>query len=75
MKISAQLAIWMSAGFALLCLGFALTGFAALPAITDEAEREVSFGYACFWAFLAGIGTVFGILSWMITKGKLGDLD
>jgi hypothetical protein len=43
--------------------------------MVDEAERELSRGYAWFWVFLAAIGLGFGILSWMIKEGKLGDPD
>ena len=63
----------MCAVFALFCFGYALTGFSALGTLTDEAEREASRGYVYFWMFLATVATVFGVLSWMITKGKFGD--
>jgi hypothetical protein len=73
MKVTAQAAMWMCGAFALLCLGFALTGFFAVTSMTDAAEREASLGYAGFWTFLAVIAVVFGVLSWMIKEGKLGD--
>ena len=63
----------MCAIFALVCLGFVLSGFFGLDAVTDEAEREASRGYMGFWLFLSAVATVFGVLSWMISKGKLGD--
>ena len=75
MNISAQLAIWLCAAFALVCGGFAYNGFAALGTLTDQAERDMSFGYACFWTFLALIGVGFGVLSWMIKEGKLGSAE
>jgi sensor domain CHASE-containing protein len=75
MKISAAIAVWMCAIFALVCLGFALTGFTALPDLVDEAERESSWGYVGFWTFLAVVAMVFGVLSWMISKGKFGDVE
>ena len=75
MKISAVMAMWMCAVFGLVCFGFAFNGFSALPSITDAAERDLTLGYAWFWAFLGGVAAVFGVLSWMIKEGKLGDPD
>lgn len=75
MKISAKIAIWLCAAFALLCAGFAFTGFSSLATIVDEAERDLSFGYAWFWTFLSAIGVGFGILSWLIKEGKLGEVE
>jgi hypothetical protein len=75
MKVTAQVAMWGCAVFALLCFGVALNGFSAVSSITDAAERDLSLGYAWFWIFLATVATVFGILSWMIKEGKLGDAE
>jgi hypothetical protein len=75
MKISAIAAMWLCAVFALACWGFAFTGFSALQAQTDAAERELSLGYAWFWTFLGAVAAVFGVLSWMIKKGKFGAVD
>jgi hypothetical protein len=75
MKISAAIAMWLCAAFALVCFGFAYSGFSALEAMADEAERELSRGYAWFWVFLSVVGIAFGILSWLIKEGKLGDPD
>jgi len=74
-KISAGIAVWLCAVFALFCLGYAFTGFSALDTLADEAEREASRGYVYYWLFLAAVATVFGILSWKISKGKFGDPD
>ena len=65
----------MCAAFGLVCLGFALKGFAGLADAADAAERDLIAGYAAFWAFLAAIALVFGVLSWMIKEGKLGKPD
>ena len=73
MKISAGIAVWLCVAFALVCFGFAFSGFSALETLTDEAERELSRGYAWFWMFLCAVALVFGVLSWMIKEGKLGD--
>jgi hypothetical protein len=75
MKISAVMAMWMCAVFGLVCFGFAFNGFSALSSITDAEERELTLGYASFWAFLGSVALAFGILSWMIKEGKLGDAD
>jgi hypothetical protein len=75
MKISAKIAIWLCSAFALLCAGFAFTGFSTLATITDQAERDISLGYSWFWTFLGAIGVGFGILSWLIKEGKFGDIE
>ena len=67
--------MWMCAIFALVCSGVAVSGFSAVSSMTDAAERDASLGYAWFWAFLAAVAIAFGILSWMIKEGKLGDPD
>ena len=73
MKVSAGLAMWMCAVFALVCFGFAFSGFSALETLADEAQREISRGYAWFWMFLSIVAMTFGVLSWMIKQGKFGD--
>jgi len=73
MKISAAVAMWLCAAFALLCFSVALTAFAGLQTLTDPSEREISMGYGWFWAFLGAVATVFGILSWMMKTGRLGE--
>ena len=75
MKITAQAALWGCVVFGLVCVGFSLTGFMSLSTIADEADREASLGYAWFWAFLALIAVVFGILSWFIKEGKFGQVE
>jgi hypothetical protein len=52
-----------------------MTGFLALDALPTDAERELSRGYAWFWMFLALVAVIFGALSWMIKKGKLGQME
>jgi len=75
MRISATVAMWLCAAFALVCLGFVYSGFSALATITDSAERELSVGYAWFWTFLFCIAALFGVLSWLIKAGKLGNSE
>ena len=66
MKISANLATILAAVFAFVCLGFVVTGFTSLDGITDPVQLANAKGYAWFWAFLAGVGVMFGVLSWWI---------
>ncbi len=75
MKISAQLAMWLCAAFALICLGAAITAFTGATSLPEGTERSDSFGYAAFYGFLALVAAVFGVLSWMIAKGKLGPVE
>lgn len=75
MKISAQVAVWLCAAFALVCLGFAYNGFTGLHADMDDATREATMGYAWFWTFLGTVAVVFGVLSWLIKEGKLGQVE
>jgi hypothetical protein len=75
MRISAQLAVWLCAAFALVCLGFALQGFLALPTTTDPQERDLVSGYAWYWMFLGVVATVFGVLSWLVKQGKFGEVQ
>jgi heme/copper-type cytochrome/quinol oxidase subunit 2 len=75
MRISAQVAVWLCAAFALGCLGFVLQGFLALPTTMDAQERDLISGYAWYWTFLGVVALVFGMLSWLITRGKFGEVQ
>jgi sensor domain CHASE-containing protein len=75
MKVTARIAVWLCAIFALICCAFAFSGFSALGGLATEAERELSRGYAWFWMFLAAIALVFGVLSWMAKQGRFGRLE
>lgn len=70
-KISAKLAMIISAIFAIACFGVAITGFTSSADIADPALRADGWGYAWFWAFLGMIGIVFGALSyWMVRTSR-----
>ena len=69
------MAMWMCVVFATVALSVAINGFLSLSSITDPVQHEEGVGYAWFWAFLGSLAVVFGVLSWMITRGKLGKLD
>ena len=75
MKITAQLAVWLCAAFCLICLGAAITALSGAPSIPDASEREASYGYAAFYGFLAFVAAAFGVLSWMMVKGKFGPVE
>ena len=75
MKISAGISMWMCAVFAVACFAFALSGLVSLDTVILDAERELSRGYAWFWMFLSAVAAIFGVLSWMIKKGKFGDIE
>lgn len=68
MRVSARLAMILAIIFAAFCLGFAITGFTSLREITDPQQASDARGFAWFWTFLAGVGIVFGLLSWWIGK-------
>ena len=72
MKISAHLATILAAVFALVCFGFVVTGFTSLNDITDPVQLSDAKGYVGFWAFLAAVGVMFGVVSWWLghTAGK-----
>lgn len=67
MKISARFATILAAIFALACFTVALTGFASLGDMIDPVQRGDAKGFAWFWMFLAGVGALFGALSWWIS--------
>jgi hypothetical protein len=75
MKVSAQVAVWLCAAFAILALGVSWTSFSGLENLTDPAERDMASGYGWFWMFLAGVAAVFGLLSLAVARGKFGALD
>lgn len=72
MKISASIAVYICAVFALIAFWFSWTSLSSLERLTDAAERDLASGYGWFWFFLGGVAVVFGVLSWAIANGKLG---
>ncbi len=75
MQLSAQLAMWGCAVFALACLGFAADGFLGLTSVIDPVEREAAAGYAWFWAFLGLMVAGCGVLYWLMLTGRLSKVD
>ena len=68
MRISAKVTVVISAIFAALCFGTAITGFTSIGEITDPVQRSDSLGFAWFWTFLGTVALVFGGLGFWITK-------
>jgi uncharacterized membrane protein YidH (DUF202 family) len=76
MKISAQFMLWSSVVFALVCFGVAFDGFSHLDAVTDEATRSDSVGYALFWAFLGMVAVASALAShWIIRRENANPSD
>ena len=73
MQISAKFAMIASAVFALVCLGFAVSGFTSLGEISDPQQASDAKGFAWFWTFLASIAVVFGLVSWWIGRTSPSD--
>jgi hypothetical protein len=61
-KISAQMTVVMSAIFAVVCFGVAITGFLSLGDIADATQMADAKGFAWFWTFLGSVATLFGLL-------------
>lgn len=71
MKISMKMSVILSAIFAVVCFGVAITGFTGLGDITDPAQRSDGEGFALFWAFLGTVATALGALGlWMLKTEK-----
>jgi hypothetical protein len=60
---------------AIACLGVAVTGFASLGDIEDAARLSDAKGFAWFWAFLASVAIVVGVLAWWLTSTQGQDED
>ena len=73
MKLSLQATVFVSAIFAAVCFGVALTGFTSLDGIDDPAQLADAKGFASFWAFLGGVAVAFGVLAWWLARGTQKD--
>ena len=61
-----QLSMILSAVFAVVCLGVAITGFTSLGDIQDPIQLADAKGFAWFWTFLGGVAIAFGLLAWWL---------
>ena len=75
MRISIQATIVVAAIFAVVCLGFAITGFSSLGSIADPTQMADAKGFAWFWVFLASVAVGLGLLSWWIARTQSEDED
>jgi membrane protein DedA with SNARE-associated domain len=69
-NISPKFAAFAAAPFALICFGFALSGYLQLDQITDPELMGDAKGYIGFWLFLAGIAVISGVLSWWMMAAQ-----
>jgi hypothetical protein len=72
-KLSLQATVIVSAIFAAVCLGVAITGFTSLGGIEDATQLADAKGFAWFWAFLGGVAIFFGMLAWWMARGTKKD--
>jgi hypothetical protein len=76
MKVTAQFGMWSSIVFAVFCLYVSFDGFSHLSALTDEAQRADSRGYAYFWLFLAMIAVACALVSrWIVRRETANPSD
>ena len=60
----------VSAIFAAVCLGVAITGFTSLGDIQDPTQLSDAKGFAWFWAFLGGVAIFFGAMAWWMARNE-----
>jgi hypothetical protein len=65
----------VTAIFAAICLGVAITGFSSLSEITDPAEMADAKGFAWFWTFLGSIAIAAGLLGWWLARNSESEDD
>lgn len=68
MKITARIAIILSAIFGIACFAVAYKGFSSLGGIADPTVLKDSKGFAWFWVFLGCVISGIAALSWWITS-------
>ena len=68
-----KMTVIISAVFAVVCFGVAITGFFSLDAIADAKQRDDGRGFAWFWTFLGVVATFFGTLGWWIMRAQKGE--
>ena len=70
MKISAQMSLWGSLAFTLVCLYVAWSGFSSIDASMDPQAQADGRGFAWFWLFLGGVGAAAGLASWWMMRSE-----
>ena len=74
-KLSAQMSFWGALVLFLACGAVGVQGLWSVREITDEATRADAQGFAWFWLFLAAVALLICVVSALMARGKLGDLD
>ena len=69
MRLSAQLTLYISIAFALLCFGYAAYGWYQVGAMPVGQEREDARGFVYYWLFLGAIGAAMAWVSWWMMRG------
>ena len=73
MKLTAKVAVVLSAIFSFICVAVAINGFMSLGDITDTAQRSEAVGYAWYWAFLGLVSAAFVVLGYWLVKTQQED--
>jgi hypothetical protein len=73
LKFSLQATVVVSAIFAAVCFGVAITGFTSLGDIQDPTQLADAKGFAGFWAFLGGVAIFFGAMAWWMARTQKKD--
>ncbi len=68
MNISLRMAMFMSAIFGAISIGYAIYGYVSVREIADTAQAADARGFIYFWAFLGTIAIVLGLLAWWIER-------
>jgi hypothetical protein len=68
LQISLKMSVIISAIFAVICFGVAITGFSSLGDIADPAQKADGEGFAWFWTFLGVVAILFGFLGWWFLR-------
>jgi hypothetical protein len=73
MKLTAKVAVVLSAIFSFICIGVAINGFMSLGEMSDAAQRSDAAGYSWYWAFLGLVAAAFGVLGYWLVKTQQDD--
>lgn len=69
MRVSVQVAMWLSVVFAVLCITYGVVGLNSIGADATAMTREDAHGFAMFWLFLGAIGAICAGGSWWLLRG------
>ena len=75
MKISAQFSFYAGLVFAVLAASYATFGLASIHPDMTAAQVSVAHGFAMFFYFLAAVCAAMAFVSWLMLKGRFGQLD